>query len=73
MILYLETLELLTTKAVGGQSRALEAVPDVAEVRDPPQVDGDGVEADEEAGEQEERDGHHRCQEHSVLEQQAQS
>lgn len=51
-MLYLEALELLTTKAVGGQGRALEAIPDVAEVRDPPQVDGDGVEADEEAGEQ---------------------
>lgn len=72
-MLYLEALELLPTEAVGGQGRALEAVPDVAEVRDPPQVDGNGVEADEEAGEQEERNGHHRRKEHSVLEQQAQS
>lgn len=69
-VLYLEALEFLTTEAVSGQSRALEAVADVAEVCDPPQVDGDGVKADEEAREQEEWDGHHRRQKHSVLEQQ---
>lgn len=64
---YLETLQFLATEAVNGQSGPFEAVSDVAEIRDPPQVDRNRVEADEESWKEEERHRHHRRQEHAVL------
>jgi len=50
----LETLKLLSAKAVGSKSRALKAISDVAEVSDPPQVDRNGIKADKESREQQE-------------------
>lgn len=67
MLTYGRTQKLLSVEGVGGQGSAFKAVTDVAQVRYPPEVDGYGVEADEEPGEQKERHGHYGGQEDAVL------
>lgn len=47
--------ELWPVEAVSCEGCALETVSDVRKIRDPPEVDGNGVEGDEEAGEEQER------------------
>jgi hypothetical protein len=63
----LEALELLASVAVGGESSCLKAIANVREIRDPAQIDWNGVERDEEAGEEEEGHGHDGGEEHTVL------
>lgn len=63
----LEALQLLATVTISGQSGALESVTDVGQVCDPAQVHRYRIEADEEAGEQEEGHGHDRGQEDTIL------
>lgn len=64
---YLEALEFLPSKAVSGQSCALKPVSDVAEIRNPAQVDRYRVKTDKEPREQQERHRHNRSQKHSIL------
>lgn len=64
---HLVALELFATVRVRGEGGSLESVPDVGQVGDPPQVNWNGVERNEEAGEQQEWDRHDRREEHTVL------
>lgn len=61
------TLQLGPVEGVGSESRTLEPVADVGQVRDPAQVHWDRVERHEETAEQQERNWHHGGQEHTVL------
>lgn len=67
MTVDLETFQLLPREAVRRECRALEAVPDVGQIRDPAEVDGDCVEGHEEAREEQEWDRHDGGEENAVL------
>lgn len=63
----LEAFELLALKSISGQGSCLKAIPNVGQIRDPSKVNWNGVERDEESGEEEERNGHHWSQKDSIL------
>lgn len=67
MAINLEAFELFSSEGVSGKGGTLETVSDVTKIGDPSEIDGNGVEADEESGEEKERYRHHRRQENSVL------
>lgn len=67
MTVHLVALELFATVRVGSQGSSLESIPDVRQVGDPPKIDWNGVKRDEEPGEQQEWNRHHRSEEHTVL------
>lgn len=63
----LETLKLLTFKAVSGQSGRFESISNVRQVSDPSKVDWNSVEGNKESGEEKEWNWHDWCEEDAVL------
>lgn len=62
-----EALQLSSAEAVRGQGGSFEPVSDVGQVGDPTQIHRDGIERDEEAGEEKERHRHDWSEEDTVL------
>lgn len=63
----LRAAQFLSAHAVDGDHRPLKAVPHVTDVGQPLQILGNDVEVDEEAGEQDDRNGGHRTEEDASL------